>query len=202
VKIAHIETLISRGQFAQSKEWQHLRSAVLQAVKNVEWPQGKGTFTIYPESGKKPGKGNGVKPIKNGFIQELIAQGWKDEVPLPIAVRKKPGEIDIVYETTSGLVAVEWETGNVSSSHRALNKMALGIVKGFLAAAILIVPTRDLAQYLTDRVGNYPELEPYFDLWKAINCSCGIFEIVAIEHDATSLKVPKIPKGTDGRAKG
>ncbi len=203
MKIAHVETLFSRGSFSQSEEWARLRNAVLVAVKNVEWPQGTGKFTIYPESGKKRGEGNGVEPIKNGFIAELKAQDWVNEYALPIAVRKKPGEIDIVYKTSSGsIVAVEWETGNVSSSHRALNKMALGLMKGYLAAAMLIVPTRELAQYLTDRIGNYPELEPYLDLWRSVPCESGVFEIIVIEHDEKSTDVPKIPKGTDGRAQG
>jgi hypothetical protein len=55
-------------------------------------------------------------------------------------------------------------------------------------------------RYLTDRVGNFAELEPYLDLWKAIPCKRGVLEIVAIEHDATSLDVPRITKMTDGRA--
>lgn len=203
MKITHIETLISKGSFPQSAEWISLRDAVLEAVKNVEWPPGTGKFSIYPESGKKRGEGNGVEPIKNGFIAELKGQNWIDEYALPIAVRKQPGEIDIVFKTTSGsIVAVEWETGNVSSSHRALNKMALGLMKGHLAAAMLIVPTRVLAQYLTDRIGNYPELEPYLDLWRSVPCESGVFEIIVIEHDQTSKEVPKIPKRTDGRAQG
>ena len=64
----------------------------------------------------------------------------------------------------------------------------------------LIVPSRALYSYLTDRVGNIQELEPYLKLWKSIPCKNGILEIVVIEHDATSQEVPRIPKGTDGRA--
>jgi hypothetical protein len=69
-----------------------------------------------------------------------------------------------------------------------------------LAAGVLIVPSRKLYQYLTDRIGNYTELAPYVDLWKVLPCDKGILEIVVIEHDATSLDVPRIPKGTSGRA--
>ena len=78
--------------------------------------------------------------------------------------------------------------------------MALGLLKGVLAAGLLVVPTRELYQYLTDRIGNMEELEPYLDLWRSIPCENGILEILAIEHDATSTKVPRIPKATDGRA--
>jgi hypothetical protein len=78
--------------------------------------------------------------------------------------------------------------------------MALGLLKGILAAGVLVVPSRKLYAYLTDRFGNYAELVPYFDLWKSIPCKSGVLEIVVIEHDATSTTVPRIPKGTSGRA--
>ncbi len=130
----------------------------------------------------------------------LAKGGWKLEQPLDLATVKRPGKLDAVYESAHGPVAVEWETGNISSSHRALNKMALGLLKGKLAAGILIVPTRRMYRYLTDRVGNIDELDPYFDLWRCIPCDEGVLEVVVIEHDAESLSVPRILKGTDGRA--
>lgn len=200
VKITRVETLLHCGPYANSKEWKSTRSMLHRAIRRVSWPPGSGKFTIYPESGKSRGCGNGVKPIKNELMTELAAKGWKLEEPLAIAVLKKPGDLDAVLETKYGPVAVEWETGNVSSSHRALNKMALGLMKGPLAAGILIVPSRDLYRFLTDRVGNFSELEPYLDLWRAIPCSSGVLEVIEVEHDAESTGVPKIPKGTDGRA--
>jgi hypothetical protein len=65
-----------------------------------------------------------------------------------------------------------------------------------------VVPSRKLYVYLTDRIGNIKELEPYFPLWRSVPCKSGIVEIIVIEHDAESFDVPKIPKGTEGRAKG
>jgi len=32
----------------------------------------------------------------------------------------------------------------------------------------LVLPSRKLYPYLTDRIGNYEELEPYFDVWRAV----------------------------------
>lgn len=83
-----------------------------------------------------------------------------------------------------------------------MNKMALGLMKGALAAGILVVPSRNLYKYLTDRISNMEELEPYHDLWRSIRCEQGILEIVAIEHDGISTDVPRIPKMTGGRALG
>jgi hypothetical protein len=200
MKIVREETLISCGRYAVSHDWKRTRHSLYTAIREVDWPRGSGKFTIYPESGKRRGKGNGVTPIKLGLMAELRRQGWKLEAPLDIAILKRPGKLDAVLYTKQGPVALEWETGNISSSHRALNKMALGLFKGVLAAGILVVPSRELYRYLTDRVGNMSELDPYLDLWRSIPCKQGVLEIVAVEHDATSKKVSRIPKGTSGRA--
>jgi hypothetical protein len=200
MKIVREETLISCGNYSKSEDWKRTRASLHKAITEVDWPRGSGKFTIYPESGKKRGKGNGVKPIKNGLIEELSKQGWKPEQSLNIANVQKPGKLDAVLTTPHGPVALEWETGNISSSHRALNKMALGLHKGILAAGILVVPSRELYKFLTDRVGNMSELDPYLDLWRSIPCENGVLEIVAVEHDTTSKKVARIPKGTSGRA--
>jgi hypothetical protein len=200
MRIVREETLISCGEYANSPEWKRTRTTLYKAIRQVEWPTGSGKFTIYPESGKARGRGNGVTTIKVGLMLELKRQGWKLEEPLSIAILRRPGKLDAVLYTKFGPVALEWETGNISSSHRALNKMALGLMKGVLAAGILVVPSRELYKYLTDRIGNMAELEPYLELWRSIPCKRGVLEIVAIEHDATSTKVPRIPKGTSGRA--
>lgn len=222
MQIVKIETLISKGKFPSSPEWSKVREEAIEAVKGAEWPPGSGKFTIYPQSGKKSGEGNGVKPIKDKTILALAGgrpsynqwvkdtrlnseggtiKGWVSEYPWPVGERIKPGNMDAAYIGEDGLVCLEWETGNISSSHRSLNKICLGLLTGTIKAGILVVPSRKLYPFLTDRIGNISELEPYFALWRATPCSEGVLEIFVIEHDAESLDVPKIPKGTDGRSK-
>ena len=200
MKIVHTETLISKGSYKDSVEWSKIHSIILKKIKSVEWPAGSGKFIVYPESGKKRGEGNGVAPIKDDLINKLLKIGWKKEVSLDLATRKKPGKIDAALYTNEGIIALEWETGNISSSHRALNKMCLGLMKGAIIAGILVVPSRELYQYLTDRIGNWDELVPYIDVWKNIKCETGILEIIVIQHDKIDNTVPRIPKRTDGRA--
>lgn len=200
MKTIHIETLISKGVFPESSEWRMIREQIASGILAVQWPLGSGSFTIYPQSGKKRGEGNGVKPIKDAMMASLRRAGWQLEAKLDIATVKKPGALDAVTCTPQGYFAVEWETGNISSSHRALNKMALGILHRKLIGGVLVVPSRTMYQYLTDRVGNWAELEPYLDLWKSIPCNEGLLQIVVVEHDATSIHAPRILKGTDGRA--
>jgi hypothetical protein len=85
-------------------------------------------------------------------MAELQRSGWKVEELLAITPLKRLGKLDAVLYSGRGPVAVEWETGNISSSHRALNKMALGLLNGTIAAGVLIVPSRKLYRYLTDRI--------------------------------------------------
>jgi hypothetical protein len=200
MKITHVETIISTGDFAVSRRWRTVRSKLHRAIKAVDWPPGSKKFTIYPQSGKKRGEGNGVKPIKNECVSQLLTQGWSTETQFENESFSVLGGLDATLSTRDGLIAMEWETGNVSSSHRALNKMALCLLRKQLVAATLVVPSRKLYRYLTDRIGNYSELEPYVDLWRSIPCTNGVLEIVVIEHDAESTSVPRIPKGTDGRS--
>ncbi len=97
---------------------------------------------------------------------------------------------------------VEWETGNISSSHRSMNKLALGLLRGVVSGGVLVVPSRALYPYLTDRIGNVGELEPYFGLWASVHVERGVLAVVVVEHDRLSTDVPQIPKGTSGLALG
>jgi len=186
MKIVHLETIISVGNYPKSNHWKMTRSRLHQAIKKVSWPPGTRQFIIFPESGKKRGKGNGVTPIKNGLIEILLKHGWKTEALLDIATRRKPGKIDAVLYSKYGVNALEWETGNISSSHRALNKMCLGLIKNVLVSGTLVVPSREFYKYLTDRVGNWDELEPYMDVWRSVKCKNGVLEVVVVEHDGVS----------------
>ena len=212
VKITQVVSLINCGTVAGSYSWRRERDLLHAAVQRVEWPVGTGKFTIHPESGKKRDEGNGVTPIKNGLLVELKAAGWQLESVAKNALGAGLGAFDAAKDTPDGPIVLEWETGNISSSHRSLNKMAMLLMSGGIAVGTLVVPSRALCKYLTDRIGNIAELEPYFTLWGSVAVPCkscgtrpvesGVLEIVVIEHDATSTKVPRIPKGTSGRAKG
>ena len=159
------------------------------------YPPGTSSFTINPTP-----HGNGVKPIKDACMTALKDRfGWELETQVKYATRS-PGKIDATKVIDNYLFALEWETGNISSSHRAVNKMVLGLLRGVFLGAALVLPSRKLYPYLTDRIGNYEELEPYFDVWRAVRIEEGFLAIFVIEHDQTDNSVPRITKGTDGRA--
>ena len=202
MKIVHVETLFSCGSYANSTHWSRTRKAIHLAVKKCVWLPGSKKFTIYPESGKKRGEGNGVGPIKMEFISQLRKHKWTLEGPAKNFLGQGLGDFDAVILGPEGPIVVEWETGNISSSHRSMNKLTMLVSDGVIAAGTLVVPSRKLYVYLTDRIGNYRELEPYLKLWKCVPCKKGVLEIVVIEYDAISRDVPRIPKTTGGRALG
>jgi len=196
MKIIRTEVLVNSGKFFNTDQFQAVLNEIRDAISKVVWPLDSQYFSINPVK-----KGNGVKPIKNGCMIHLESLGWRLEERLRISSDMRPGPLDAVKMLPDGrLLALEWETGNISSSHRALNKMTLGILEGALAGGILILPSRRMYNFLTDRIGNFQEIEPYFPQLKRPDISNGFLAVIEIEHDLEDQNSPLIPKGTDGWA--
>ena len=173
---------------------------------------------------------NGVAPIKSQFFAGMANANWKtehslsldsylrtnrnlqplltypDRQPLSEGLHSSVGDFDFAYETDSGFrTVVEWETGNISSSHRSLNKMCLALMAGLTDAGMLIVPSKILYPHLTDRIGNWQELCPYLAFWQAVGMTTlkrGLLGITVVEHDelVTDDSIPYIQQGVDGRS--
>lgn len=194
MKIITENVIVNQGAFSSSNIIQTINNQIREGILSVTWG-GSDQFIINPIR-----KGNGVLPIKNNFIAHLVNNGWESEVSMSLINDLNPGPIDAVYRSTDGLIAVEWETGNISSSHRALNKLALGILQNRLKAGFLVLPMRELARYLTDRIGNYEEIAPYFPMYENLQIRDGVIGIFGVSYDETSSEVTLIPKGNDGNA--
>lgn len=102
---------------------------------------------------------NGVVPVKERCYQILEDEyGWYREKPLSYFHddAKKGGPIDVYKEFHQGentlYAGLEFETGNISSAHRSMNKLCIGLVKGEIAIAFLMLPIKAMSFYLTDRV--------------------------------------------------
>ncbi|BAT54568.1 Type-2 restriction enzyme BamHI [Nostoc sp. NIES-3756] len=195
MKIVQEVSLINIGSFAESSDWSIIRAEIRNAISVIVHPPGTSSFTINPKK-----HGNGVKPIKEACMLALKDKfDWRLETAINYAT-KSPGKVDATKVIDNHLFALEWETGNISSSHRAVNKLVLGLLRGIFLGAALVLPSRKLYPYLTDRIGNYEELEPYFDVWRSVHLSEGFLAIFVIEHDQLDSNVPTLSKGTDGRA--
>ncbi|WMD19950.1 hypothetical protein RAS12_25575 [Achromobacter seleniivolatilans] len=193
MRLMRTEHLIRSGAFATSAEGLEIVEEIRAGIAEVVWPVGAREFTINPIK-----NGNGVTPIKHDFVRHLASKGWRTEMRIRIG-DLAPGPLDAVKTLSDGrMFAVEWETGNISSTHRAINKMALGMLRNELCGGIIVLPTRAMYPYLTDRVGNYEEIAPYFEVWRSWPHVQGLLAVIAVQHDAESDDVPLIPKGTDG----
>lgn len=196
IKIKNEVYLIANGDFVNSPSFMHIRCDIHDAIQKAVWPVGNDRFSINPTH-----KGNGVKPIKTECMAHLYSKGWLLEQRLNISSEKNAGPIDAIYPITNNVYfAVEWETGNISSSHRALNKICLGMLNGSLLGGTLILPSRELYPFLTDRIGNFLELSPYFKVWQNVIIPNGFLSVIEVEHNEINPNTQLIPKGTDGRA--
>src|SRR6266513_391176 len=150
MKLIEYHDILNESRFADAPELAKAWTDVEAAIKATDWPHGSGRFTIHGESGKKRGKGNGVVPIKIPCIRKLKSLGWQQEC-LPEILGDVPtcGDLDAVLDTPAGAVVLEWETGNISSSHRAINKLLLTLQRGGILGGILVVPSDELKRYLT-----------------------------------------------------
>lgn len=197
MKIVETIDLFSVGSFSKSSHWTKACQDITRSIEGTDWPHGSHNFTI------RPGKHiNGVVPIKSPCLKNLKKLGWQTEaLPELNPGVLTSGDIDALLQTPQGYVGFEWETGNISSSHRALNKLFLALHDRAIVGGGLVVPSAALYKFLTDRVGNITELRPYFRLWRTLPIADGCLRIYVVEHDSESPRVRKIPKGTDGRAK-
>jgi hypothetical protein len=198
------------GPFERTTLWRHACEDIEKGIAKTDWPWGTGQFTLNPEPRlTEKGKDrhpNGVKPIKIPMVKHLSEAGWETETlpKLPVGFQGQDvlatGDLDALLCDGDTYVGLEWETGSISSSHRAINKLLDGIGRGTLAAGVLVLPMRATARFLTERVGNFEELSPYFEFWQSFPVKSGVLRIYGVAHDELDSAIPYIPKGKDGRA--
>jgi hypothetical protein len=176
---------------------------------------------------------NGVTAIRQQFFDEMLDRHWKPEDPLDISslmetykASKEAEELFLEYPSKKAITeplhnivgdfdhsfrisgkwraVIEWETGNISSSHRSMNKLCLALMASQIEVGVLIVPSRELYPHLTDRIGNWMELSPYLHFWKRAGkfVEKGLLAVTVVEHDELTddSTVPYIAQGKDGRS--
>lgn len=195
MQIVEVVDVISKGNIASSSYWQRACEDVEEAILVTDWPHGSGKFSLNPGSRKHE---NGVGPMKVPCLLKLMDLGWKLEQLPKVLAGVAMGNLDALLDTDEGLIGFEWETGNISSSHRAINKIFHAMLKGGLLGGILAVPAQSMRQYLTDRIGNITELREYFPVWNAICVEEGMFRIYVVQHDELSEDVPIMGKLAGG----
>ena len=221
--------LFNKGGVMQTQEWETLHRSYVNCIDMIDFPEKSGKLKLRKKFKKenKQWSRNGVVYLKKRFLDHMtIDEGWESEKDfgfsqgvVPPTLQLYPsgedyqepissqfGGFDFVSTTADGnRVAIEWETGNISSSHRSMNKLALALEGGFIQAGVFIVPSRNLYEHLTDRIGNIGELSGYLAMWQGLSPSVehGLLAITVVEHDELTddESHPYLPVGKDGRAK-
>lgn len=221
--------IFDKGNVASSSDWQEIHESYVGSIQSIDFPEGAGTLKLRRKAKRPDGQWNrnGVVYLKRRFLNHMVQdEGWHAEAGFDLGKDRKPpelrlypslepysepirsdfGSFDFVTTAPNGThVAIEWETGNISSSHRSMNKLAIALGAGKVQAGVLILPTRDLYAHLTDRVGNIDELSGYLAMWKDLEARVerGLLAISIVEHDLLTDddEFPYLPTGNDGRAR-
>lgn len=199
MRVVAVQTIYSAGWSGFDRE--RVLDEVREGVRRVSWPPGNDRFVIAPAD-RSIAHPNGVLPIRKAFSMHMLNLGWGTEQRYKSELLSMHGALDALKETRHGLVGVEWETGNVSSSHRALGKLTLGLVDNEIVGGVLVVLDSKWKAFFTDRIGNWGEIDGYQRVWaRALRGEGPCFlSVVVIEPDGTEAGVQLIPKGKDGNA--
>ncbi len=221
--------IFDQGNIVSSTDWQAIHESYVRSIQSIDFPQGSGTLVLRRKFKRPDGQWNrnGVVYLKRRFLNHMVDdEHWHAEVGFNLGKDRKPcklqlypsletyqepitsefGGFDLVTTAPTGThVAIEWETGNISSSHRSMNKLAIALATGTIQAGALIVPSRNLYEHLTDRIGNIGELSGYLSMWKDLEprVERGLLAISVVEHDMLTDDEahPYLPAGNDGRAR-
>lgn len=221
--------LFDQGNVIASEDWRIVHESYVRCIESIDHPRGSGQLILREKARLANGQWqrNGVNYLRSYFLDLMVGkEKWQPEGGVDLSRnRKQPpvrlypsgeeynepitsdfGGFDFITKTNSGVrVAIEWETGNISSSHRSMNKLAIALGSGIVEVGVLIVPSRNLYTHLTDRIGNIGELSGYISMWEGLKSSVsrGLLAITVVEHDGTTIdpSFPYLKSGEDGRAK-
>lgn len=221
--------LFDKGDVISSLDWNTVHTSYVRAIGSIDHPAGAGTLTLREKLKLPSGQWqrNGVGFLRTRFLEFMRdSEGWHAEGDVDLARDRQQPPIKLYpslepyrepitsdfggfdFMTTAPgrtRIAIEWETGNISSSHRSMNKLAIALSNGIVEVGVLIVPSRKLYEHLTDRIGNIGELSGYLAMWEGLKAVVprGLLAITVVEHDAltTDPNFPYLKVGSDGRAK-
>ena len=221
--------VFDKGNVVAEQDWAAVHESYVRSTEAIDHPSGSGKFTLRRKIRLRNGQWtrNGVGYMRSSFLRQMVdVEKWQTEAAVELRrdriqptlslypkgnAHREPitsdfGGFDFQTVTNKGLhVAIEWETGNISSSHRSMNKLAIALASGVIQVGVLIVPSRACYEHLTDRIGNIGELSGYLELWEAAKAAVkrGLLAISVVEHDEVTddPSVPYLPVGKDGRSK-
>ncbi|MBA1157480.1 hypothetical protein [Microvirga mediterraneensis] len=219
--------LFDQGGVMNSADWATVHQSYVRSISSIDHPRGSGTLTLKrKERIGTQWRRNGVGYLRSRFLEHMVGtERWHSEGNVDLAPeRRQPaiklypsmhdyqepvtsdfGGFDFVTTGPNGTrIAIEWETGNISSSHRSMNKLSIALANEVVQVGVLILPSRQLYEHLTDRIGNIGELSGYLSMWESLKFGVkkGLLAITVVEHDhlTDDPKFPYLQVGNDGRS--
>jgi len=159
--------LFDQGEVISSPDWKALHESYVRSIEDIDNPVGSGRLCLRRKVRLSNGQWarNGVGYLRERFLEHIRdVEGWKPEGIVELtrdrdqpAIRLYPslesyrepitsdfGGFDLVTEGADGTkIAIEWETGNISSSHRSMNKLAIALGAGIIEVGVLTCPLPD-----------------------------------------------------------
>src|SRR5713226_7261299 len=90
MKTVRTIVVFDQGGMTEGQEWAKMHESYTRAVQEIVHPSGQKRFVLRRKSRKPDAHGNpskhwfrnGVVPIKERFIANLLKQGWRAEMPV------------------------------------------------------------------------------------------------------------------------
>ena len=168
-----LRTLVvfDQGNVIGTGDWKAIHDSFVRSIQSIEHPAGSGSLTLRRRATiDARDTRNGVRPLRDQFLTHMVSvEGWKSEGLVDLAktraqvsvklfptmsdyeepITSSFGEFDFATTAAGGSkIAIEWETGNISSSHRSLNKLCIALATGIIEVGVLVVPSRQLYLHL------------------------------------------------------
>src|SRR5450631_2414636 len=153
----HVETTVvfDVDNCLAGEAWNKAYTDLIGVIQAMEHPAKAGSFSIRKRVDNE--NRNGVAPFKAQFFSRIAAlPNWESERPIRLneyllaefkhtpflrfpegtpstqTYKPKVGNLDCVFSSFGKKIALEWETGNISSSHRSINKLCMALQAGLL----------------------------------------------------------------------
>lgn len=199
-------TLYDRNFYAKRAEVQKLIGDVFTALHKMTNHIDENGEEIYTLKASV-NNDNGVKPLTNQFRRNMEELGWDSEKSFWSKSVDGPGPVDFAMQLSDGTwFCVEWETGNKSSTNRAVEKLQLGMTDNIISGGILVVAEEEFQKHCTSGIGSFELCKHYIRKWRR-HQDGDFFAIIGFTYDELiDFNHPEydtfefIPKGKDGHA--
>jgi len=176
MQIIRTEYLMCAGDFPKSPDWESIHADIARSVQLINHVE-QGHNCV--ESSGSSSLQKDLCPIwREAFVSELKSLGWQPNFHLADTLNIAT-PFDASWSVGNRHTCVELETGDIQHANATLCRMALGIVKGVIACAVLVV-VHDAHRFEPQTTSvAFAQVANYLDLWRAVRVSEGLLVVIS-----------------------